>query len=131
MANYSYLDDDYLPVQTKNVIKEYWGFDTESKFVAKSLEFENACIGLVQSQINLTALLTQPRGEDVMSNLCSLYVGSKFFEQVSNNDYESYTTYLDNAFWNVLNAQKEAQLKLNIESDETETGTLIAGLEVF
>ena len=131
MSNFTYLSDNFIPVQTKNIVKEFWGFGEEADFTSKVLELENACIGLVQSQINLKILLNQPRGEDVMRNLCSLYVGAKLFEQISNTDYESYVAHLDNAFWNVVNAQKEVQEKLAISSDDEQILQVSAGMEVF
>lgn len=129
MDNYNYIPDKFIPEQTKNVILHHWGFE-ESEFISKTLQLENVAIAIIDSAVNLKALKEMQNGKDLLSDLCTSYIGAKFFEQISNDEYESYVDNLMTGFWDTLKEIKEAQEKSSI-TPEDEPEKYSKGIMVF
>ncbi|WP_321328450.1 hypothetical protein [uncultured Ilyobacter sp.] len=129
MANYNYMPDEFLPDQTKNAVLHCWRFE-ESDFISKALKLENVAIAVIDSAVNLTALKESTNGPDLLSDLCTSYVGAKLFEQISNDDYGSYVDNLMTGFWDTIKEVKEAQEKTNI-TPEDEPEKYSKGIMVF
>jgi hypothetical protein len=118
MSNYTYMPDDFMPKQTINTVMHYWGFESEEDFISKALSLEGSCIAVIESSVNLKKVLASDNGPNLLSDLCSTFVGAKLFEQVSNNEYEGYVDNLLTGFWDIIKEIKEAQEKASINPDE-------------
>jgi hypothetical protein len=129
MAKYTYMPDEFMPEQTKNVVLHHWGFG-ESDFTSKALALEGVAIAVIDAAVNLTALKEGTNGPNLLSDLCTSYVGAKLFEQISNNDYESYVDNLMTGFWDTIKEVKEAQEKASI-TPEDEPEKYAPGIMVF
>ena len=129
MANYTYMPDEFMPEQTKNAVMHYWGFES-ADFISKAQTLENVAIAVIDAAVNLTALKESTNGPDLLSDLCTSYVGAKLFEQVSNNDYENYVDNLMTGFWDTIKEVKEAQEKASI-TPEDEPEKYTKGIMVF
>jgi hypothetical protein len=129
MDNYSYMPDEFMPEQTKNTVLHHWGFE-ESAFISKALKLENVAIAVIDAAVNLTVLKEMQKGPDLLSDLCTSFVGAKLFEQISNGDYESYVDNLMTGFWDTIKEIKEAQEKASI-SPEEEPEKYVPGIMVF
>ena len=119
MSNYTYMPDKFMPTQTMNMVMHYWGFDSETDFISKALSLEKSCISVIESSINLKNVLSSENGPNLLSDLCSSYVGAKLFEQVANNEYEGYVDNLLTGFWDTIKEIKEAQEKASINPDDS------------
>lgn len=117
MANYNYMPEDFIPDQTKNTVLHYWGFE-ESDFISKALKLENVAIAVIDSAVNLRALKESTNGPDLLSDLCTSYVGAKLFEQISNDDYGSYVDNLMTGFWDTIKEIKKSQEKASITPED-------------
>lgn len=127
---FEYMDEEFLPGESKNTIMEIWYITDEDKFQAKCEKLEQDAISVVKARVNIDFLKDQTPSP--MPMLCESYVTSKLLDKFVNRaDYEATAANHITNFWDTLNSLRETQQEEQIDSDEAIGKKIPPGIGVY